>query len=111
MKENHPIYKEEREQMKKITGCKKGYYIRIIDGFYEVIDGNRVIHFGECRKNSTIQEIANKTILNQMEESDVTYRKRRIESAFRKEVSRGHCTRCTTYERKDVAGMSKRNTD
>lgn len=49
--------------MKKITGFKKGYYIRIIDGFYEVIDGNRVLFFGECRKNSTIQEIANKTIL------------------------------------------------
>lgn len=42
MKENHPIYKEEREQMKKITGFKKGYYIRIIDGFYEVIDGTEL---------------------------------------------------------------------
>ena len=49
--------------MKKIAGFKKGYYIRIIDGFYEVIDGNRVVHFGQCKKNSTIQEIANKTIL------------------------------------------------
>ena len=37
IKRNRPIYKEEREQMKKITGFKKGYYIRIIDGFYEVI--------------------------------------------------------------------------
>lgn len=71
IKWNHPIYKEEREQMKKITGFKKGYYIRIIDGFYEVIDGNRVVHFGECKKNSTIQEIANKTILlNQEGEND-----------------------------------------
>ena len=57
--------------MKKITGFKKGYYIRIIDGFYEVIDGNRVVHFGQCKKNSTIQEIANKTILlNQEGEND-----------------------------------------
>lgn len=57
--------------MKKITGFKKGYYIRIIDGFYEVIDGNRVIYYGECRKNSTIQEIANKTfLLNQEVEHD-----------------------------------------
>ena len=24
--------------------------------FYEVIDGNRVVHFGQCKKNSTIQE-------------------------------------------------------
>lgn len=71
MKEQHPIYKEEREQMKKITGFKKGYYIRIIDGFYEVIDRNRSVYFGECRKNSTIQEIANKTILlNQEDEND-----------------------------------------
>lgn len=74
MKKNCPIYKEEREQMKKVTGFKKGYYIRIIDGFYEVIDGNRVIHFGECRRNSTIQEIANKTILanSQEDENDRT---------------------------------------
>lgn len=71
IKWNHPIYKEEREQMKKITGFKKGYYIRIIDSFYEVIDGNRVVHFGQCKKNSTIQEIANKTILlNQEGEND-----------------------------------------
>lgn len=71
IKWNHPIYKEEREQMKKITGFKKGYYIKIIDGFYEVIDGNRVVHFGQCKKNSTIQEIANKTILlNQEGEND-----------------------------------------
>ena len=57
--------------MKKITGFKKGYYIRIIDGFYEVIDGNRVVHFGQCKKNSTIQEIVNKTILlNQEGEYD-----------------------------------------
>lgn len=57
--------------MKKITGFKKGYYIKIIDGFYEVIDGNRVVHFGQCKKNSTIQEIANKTILlNQEGEND-----------------------------------------
>ena len=55
--------------MKKITGIKKGYYIRIIDGFYEVIDGNRAVYYGECRKNSTIQEIANKTfLLNQNQE-------------------------------------------
>ena len=71
MKKNRPIYKEEREQMKKITGFKKGYYIRIIDGFYEVIDGSKVVFFGQCKKNSTIQEIANKTILlNQEGEND-----------------------------------------
>ena len=72
---NRPIYKEERKQMKKITGFKKGYYIRIIDGFYEVIDGNRVVHFGQCKKNSTIQEIANKTILLNQEDSYVRLRR------------------------------------
>ena len=82
MKENHPIYKEEREQMKKITGFKKGYYIRIIDGFYEVIDGNRVVHFGQCRKNSTIQEIANKTILANSQE-DIDVRLHRIKGNVR----------------------------
>ena len=54
--------------MKKLTGFKKGYYIRIIDGFYEVIEGNKCVFFGECRKNSTIQEIANKTILLNIQE-------------------------------------------
>lgn len=97
--------------MSKRIGYRLGYRIQIINGFYEVVDGKRCLFFGQCRKNSTIQEIANKTILNQMEESDVTYRKRRIESAFRKEVSRGNCTRCTTYEGKDVACVSERNTD
>ena len=97
--------------MSKRIGYRLGYRIQIINGFYEVVDGKRCLFFGQCRKNSTIQEIANKTILNQMEESDVTYRKRRIESAFREEVSRGRFGRCTTYERKNVAGMSERNTD
>ena len=97
--------------MSKRIGYRLGYRIQIINGFYEVVDGKQVVHFGNCRKNSTIQEIANKTILSQMEESDVTYRKRRIESAFREEVSRWHCTRCTNYEGKNVAGMSERNTD
>lgn len=49
--------------MRRISGFKRGYHIKIINGFYEVTSGNRVVYFGECRKNSTIQEIANKTIL------------------------------------------------
>ena len=59
--------KEWYEDMKRISGYKRGYHIKIADGFYEVISGNRVVFFGECRKNSTIQEIANKTILLNME--------------------------------------------
>lgn len=97
--------------MSKRIGYRLGYRIQIFNGFYEVVDGKRCFFFGQCRKNSTIQEIANKTILNQMEESDVTYRKRRIESAFREEVSRGRFGRSQAYEGKNVAGMSEQNTD
>lgn len=61
--------------MKKVSGLVKGYYIRIIDGFYEVIDGNRAIYYGECQKNSTIQEIANKTILLNQEDTYVRLRR------------------------------------
>ena len=103
MKENHPIYKEEREQMKKITGFKKGYYIRIIDGFYEVIDGNRVVHFGQCRKNSTIQEIANKTILanSQEVENDRT----RIEGNVRTSREKRYRTRNQIDARENVVSV------
>lgn len=48
--------------MKKITGFKKGYYIRIIDGFYELIDGKTVLYFGELKHRPTVQEAWNKTI-------------------------------------------------
>ena len=44
-------------------GYRNGYKIQIQNGFYEVIDGKRICHYGYCRNNSTIQEIANKTIL------------------------------------------------
>ena len=50
--------------MKRI-GYRNGYKIQIKNGFYEVIDGKRICHYGYCRNNSTIQEIANKTILQE----------------------------------------------
>lgn len=50
--------------MKRI-GYRNGYRIQIKNGFYEVVDGKKCLFFGYCRKNSTIQEIANKTILLQ----------------------------------------------
>lgn len=56
-------------QMKRI-GYKQGYRIVIGGNFYEVIDGKTVTHFGTCRKNSTIQEIANKTFLLDQEERE-----------------------------------------
>lgn len=74
--------------MKKLTGYKNGYRIQIIDEFYEVIDGRRVLYFGKCRKNSTIQEVVNKTIdLNQEGTEDVTYRRKRAAQVIGSRVS------------------------
>lgn len=57
--------------MKKQMRYMQGYRITIRDCFYEVTEGKRVLYFGECRKNSTIQEIVNKTILlNQNQEGN-----------------------------------------
>ena len=50
--------------MKRI-GYRNGYRIQIKNGFYEVVDGKKCLFFGYCRNNSTIQEIANKTILQE----------------------------------------------
>lgn len=49
--------------MRRKVGYKLGYQIQIRNGFYEVISGKRVIAYGNCRRNSTIQEIVNKTIM------------------------------------------------
>lgn len=73
--------------MKKLTGYRNGYRIQIINGFYEVVDGRRVLYFGKCRKNSTIQEVVNKTIdLNQEGTENVTYRRKRIAEAVRSTI-------------------------
>lgn len=73
--------------MKKLTGYRNGYRIQIIDGFYEVVDGRRVLYFGKCRRNSTIQEVINKTIdLNQEGTENVTYRRKRIAETVRSTV-------------------------
>lgn len=73
--------------MKRLTGYRNGYRIQIINGFYEVVDGRRVLYFGKCRKNSTIQEVVNKTIdLNQEGTENVTYRRKRIAEAVRNTV-------------------------
>lgn len=53
--------------MKKQIGYRLGYRIIIRNGFYEVTEGKKVVYYGECRKNSTIQEIVNKTILLALE--------------------------------------------
>lgn len=55
--------------MKRI-GYRNGYRIQIKDCFYEVVDGKKCLFFGYCRKNSTIQEIANKTILQEVQENE-----------------------------------------
>lgn len=51
--------------MKWRTGYKQGYKITVRNGFYDVTDGKRVVCYGKCRRNSTVNEIANKTILCQ----------------------------------------------
>lgn len=74
--------------MKKLTGYRNGYRIQIINGFYEVVDGRRVLYFGKCRKNSTIQEVINKAIeLNQEETENVTCRRKRAAQAIGSRVS------------------------
>lgn len=56
--------------MKRLDGFRRGYYIRIIDNFYEVADGNKVVYFGRCSDDSTIDEIAKKTILLKREDKN-----------------------------------------
>lgn len=75
--------------MKKQIGYRHGYRITIRDCFYEVTEGKRCVYFGECRKNSTIQEIANKTfLLNQNQEGNtVDYRRKSIEAVIGKRIS------------------------
>ena len=53
--------------MERKIGYKLGYQIRICNGFYEVSYGKRVVYYGKCRRGSTIQEIVEKTILQQAE--------------------------------------------
>ena len=48
--------------MKIAVHYRQGYRIIISDKFYEVISGNRVLHFGELRHRPTAQEVWNKTI-------------------------------------------------
>lgn len=54
--------------MKRTVHYRQGYRIIISDKFYEVISGNRVLHFGELRHRPTVQEVWNKTIGIQEEE-------------------------------------------
>lgn len=86
------LYMEEThskgDYMKKLIGYRKGYRIQIIDGFYEVIDGRRILYFGKCRKNSTIQEVINKTVdLNQEGTENVTYRRKRAAQVIGSRIS------------------------
>lgn len=84
--------------MKKLIGYRRGYRIQIINGFYEVVDGRCVTHFGKCKKNSTIQEIINKTIdLEQEESENVTYRGTRLRQDSTGTVSQRNRRSETTY--------------
>lgn len=47
------------------VGYKHGYIIVINNGFYEVLDRNKAVFYGRCGSGSTIQEIADRTILKE----------------------------------------------
>jgi len=47
----------------KKVGYKHGYRIVIHNGFYEIFDKNKAVFYGTCSSDSTVQEIADKTIL------------------------------------------------
>lgn len=89
--------------MRKIIGYKHGYKITISDGFYEVIDGRVVTHFGQCNKTATVQEIANNTILK--EDANVSHRRKRFGKVTGREISGRNSCRCGADEAKDVIGM------
>ena len=84
--------------MKRI-GYKQGYRIIIDGNFYEVIDGKTVTHFGTCRKSSTIQEIANKTVLLDKEEKENAENRRNL----RERLSGRNQTRIKADGRKTAA--------
>ena len=74
--------------MKKLVGHRYGYRIVIKDGFYEVLDGKTVKYYGNCRKNSTIQEVINKTI-----DQEDNYNDTRNYRALRDTISARHGSR------------------
>ena len=88
--------------MGKKIGYKHGYKIIISDGFYEVIDGRTVIHFGRCDNSATVQEIANKTISVKEKSANVTYRRKGFGKITGKKISRGSMCRSEADEGKNV---------
>ncbi len=54
--------------MRRIIHYRQGYKIVINNKFYEVSNGNRVIHFGALRHRPTLQEVWNKTVGLKLEE-------------------------------------------
>ena len=91
--------------MGKKIGYKHGYKIIISDGFYEVIDGRTVIHFGRCDNSATVQEIANKTISVKEKSVNVNHRGKRFGEVTRKEVSRGSMCRSEADEGENAVGL------
>ena len=91
--------------MRKKIGYKHGYKITISDGFYEVIDGRVVTHFGQCNKTATVQEIANNTISVKEKSANANHRGKRFGEVIRKEVSRGSMRRSEADEGKNVVGL------
>ena len=91
--------------MRKKIGYKQGYKITISDGFYEVVDGRTVIHFGRCDNSATVQEIANKTISVKEKKENVNHRRKRFGEVIRKEISRGSMCRSEADEGENAVGL------
>ena len=91
--------------MGKIIGYMQGYRIVISDGFYEVIDGRVVTHFGKCNKSVTIQEIINQTISVKEKSANVTYRRKGFGKITGKKISRGSMSGSEADETKNVVGL------
>ena len=65
--------------MKRAVHYKQGYKIIISGRFYEVVDGKRLLHFGELKHRPTLQEVWNKTIGSREEEIEI---RRRTETNY-----------------------------
>ena len=91
--------------MRKKIGYKHGYRITISDGFYEVIDGRTVIHFGRCDNSATVQEIANKTISVKEKSANVNHRRKGFGKITGKKISRGSMSGSEADETKNVIGL------
>lgn len=53
---------EGEELMRRTVHYKRGYRIIICNRFYELVDGKKVLFYGELQHKPTVQEVWNKTV-------------------------------------------------